>query len=158
MQQNPPCELSSCFSTVWLYLLVPKSGDSLKEQTEKILPDKLLFKKKRKKEKSIPNTLEFKAKYIKRRRLKKVEYKYILGKSMPPKTNLSLFLIITSKNYIFHLKNVMKSAEPWCLAGKCPRVLVLIKILNSTQTFLLPSDVVVVPLQKHFLLTRWQSC
>ena len=35
MQQNPPAELSGCFSTVWLFLLVAKSGDSLKEQTEK---------------------------------------------------------------------------------------------------------------------------
>ena len=33
--QNPPCELSGCFSTVLLFLLAPKSGDSLKEQTEK---------------------------------------------------------------------------------------------------------------------------
>ena len=42
--------------------------------------------------------LEFKAKYIKRRRvngcsfIKKKEYKCISGKSMPPYTNLSLFL------------------------------------------------------------------
>ena len=56
MQQNLPCELSGCFSTV-LFLLVPKSGDSLKEQTEKT--DKV---------NSIPGTLEFKAKCIKRRR------------------------------------------------------------------------------------------
>ena len=35
MQENPPCELSGCFSTVLLFLLIPKSGDSLKEQTEK---------------------------------------------------------------------------------------------------------------------------
>ena len=52
MQQNPPCELSGCFSTVSLFLLAPKYGDSLKEETEK----------------SIPGTLKFKAKYIKRRR------------------------------------------------------------------------------------------
>ena len=35
MQQNPLCELLGCFSTVLVFLLVPKSGDSLKEQTEK---------------------------------------------------------------------------------------------------------------------------
>ena len=32
--------------------------------------------------------------------IKNKEYKCILGKSMPPYTNLSLFLIISSKNYI----------------------------------------------------------
>ena len=43
-----------------------------------------------KKEKPIPGTLEFKAKYIKRRRgngcnfIKNKEYKYVLGKSIPP--------------------------------------------------------------------------
>ena len=56
MQKNLPCELPGCFSTVLLFLLIPKSGDSLKEQREK------------KKEKSIPGTLEFEAKYIKKRR------------------------------------------------------------------------------------------
>ena len=37
MQQNPSCELSSCFSTVllFLFLLVPKSIVSFKEKTEK---------------------------------------------------------------------------------------------------------------------------
>ena len=35
IQQNPPCDLSGCFSTVLFFLLVPNSGDSLKEQTEK---------------------------------------------------------------------------------------------------------------------------
>ena len=35
MQQNPRCELSGCFSTVLLFLLVPKSIDFLKEKTEK---------------------------------------------------------------------------------------------------------------------------
>ena len=31
MQQNPPCELSGCFSTVSFSQVIPKSGDSLKE-------------------------------------------------------------------------------------------------------------------------------
>ena len=39
-----------------------------------------------------------------------MEYKYILDKSMLPYTNLSLFLIMSSKNYIFHPKTLMKSA------------------------------------------------
>ena len=60
MRQKPICELSGCFPTVWLFLLVPKSGDSLKEQTEKTD----FFKK----EKSALGTLKFKARYIKRRR------------------------------------------------------------------------------------------
>ena len=58
MQQNPPCELSGCFSTVWLFLLVPKSGNSLKEQTEKNNQVNSFFLKIKKK--SIPGTLEFK--------------------------------------------------------------------------------------------------
>ena len=41
---------------------------------------------------------------------KNKEYKYVLGKSMPPYTNLSLFLIISSKNYISHANILMKSA------------------------------------------------
>ena len=53
---------------------------------------------------------------IKRRRgngcnfIKNKEYKYILGKSMPPDANLSLFLIISSKNNISHSKFLTKSA------------------------------------------------
>ena len=35
MQQNPPCELLGRFTTVLLFVVVPKSDDSLKEQTEK---------------------------------------------------------------------------------------------------------------------------
>ena len=45
--QSSLCELSSCFCTVLLFLLVPKSIDSLKEKTKK--PDKVnSFFKKRK--------------------------------------------------------------------------------------------------------------
>ena len=45
--QNPLCDLSGCFSTVLLFLLVPKSIGSLKEKTKK--PDKVnSFFKKRK--------------------------------------------------------------------------------------------------------------
>ena len=77
--QSPLCELSGCFSTVLLFLIVPKSIDSLKEKTEK--PDKVnsFFKK----EKTISGSLEFKAKCIKRRRvnrcnfIKNKEYKCI---------------------------------------------------------------------------------
>ena len=38
--------------------------------------------------------------------------------------------------------------QSWYLSGKCPRVLVLKKIVNSTQTFPLAFDVTVVPLHK----------
>ena len=38
------------------------------------------------------------------------EYKCILDKSMPPYTNLSLFLIISSKNYISDPKILTKGA------------------------------------------------
>ena len=104
-QQNPPCQLSGVFSTVLSFLLVPRSSDSLKEQTEKT--DKV---------NSFPGTLEFKAKYIKRRRghgcnfIKRENYKYILSKSMPPFTNLSSFLIISTKNCISYPIILMKSA------------------------------------------------
>ena len=59
--QNPPCELSGCFSTVLFFPLVPKSIDSLKEKTEKSDKANSFFFKK---EKPIPFTLEFKAKNI----------------------------------------------------------------------------------------------
>ena len=100
MQQNPPCEISGCFSKVLLFLLVPKSGNPLKEQTETTDKVNSFFLEK---EKSILGTLQFKVKYIKTRRghgcnfIKKEEYKYILAKSMPPFTNVSLFLMISPK-------------------------------------------------------------
>ena len=63
MQENSPCELSRCFSTVLFFLPVPKCGDSLKEQTEKNPISYTLFFKK----KTIPGTLEL----IKREKRKK---------------------------------------------------------------------------------------
>ena len=42
--------------------------------------------------------------------------------------------------------------QPWYLSGKCPRVLILKKIVNSTQTFPLACNVAVVPLHKLFSL------
>ena len=86
MQQNQPHKLSGCFSTVLLFLLAIKSIDSLKEKQKKPIRLTPFLKK----EKPITGTLEFKAKYDKRRRgsrcnfIKKKEYKYVLGKSMPP--------------------------------------------------------------------------
>ena len=47
MQQNPPYELSGVFSAVLLFLLVPKSGNSLKEQTEKTDKVNSFFKKRK---------------------------------------------------------------------------------------------------------------
>ena len=135
-----------------MFLLVPKSGDSLKEQTEKTDKINSFFYKK---EKSIVDTLEFKAKYIKRRKkprcnlIKKEEYKYILGKSMSHYTNLSLFLIISSTNYISHPKKLIneKCSNHGVWQESVPR-------LDSTQTFLLSYDAVVVPLRKLFSLIR----
>ena len=66
---------------------------------------------------SIPDTLELKAKYIRRKRrgngcyfIKKEEYKYTLGKIIPPYTKLSLLLTISSKNYNSYPKISTKSA------------------------------------------------
>ena len=65
---------------------------------------------------SVPDTLELKAKYIKIRRghgcyfIKKEEYKYTLGKSIPPYTKLSLLLTISPKNYNSYPKISTKSA------------------------------------------------
>ena len=87
-----------CFSTALLFLLVPKSDDSLKERKEKSDKVNSILKK------SIPDTLELKAKYIKRRRrhgcnsIKREKYKYILGKSIPSYTKMFLFSTIGSKN------------------------------------------------------------
>ena len=105
---------------------------------------------------SIPDTLELKAKYIKRRRghgcyfIKKEEYKYTLGKSIPPYTKLSLLLTISSKNY-----NSYPAQQPWHLTGKCPMVIVFKKIVNLIHIFLLPCDVVVVLLHKLLSFIRW---
>ena len=46
-----PGELSGCFSTVLLFLLVPKSIDSLKEKTEKTGKVNSFFKKRKTKSK-----------------------------------------------------------------------------------------------------------
>ena len=63
MQQNPPCELPGCFSTTLLFLIVPKFGESFKEQTEKTDKVNFFFK-----ERKFDSTYaKFKAKYIKRR-------------------------------------------------------------------------------------------
>ena len=64
---------------------------------------------------SIPDTLELKAKYIRRRGhgfdlIKKEQYKYTLGKIIPPYTKLSLFLTVSSKNYNSYTKISTKSA------------------------------------------------
>ena len=44
---------------------------------------------------------------------------------MPPCTNLSSFLIISSKNYVSYPKILMKSAVAVIFGRKCRRVLVL---------------------------------
>ena len=83
---NPTCDFSGWFSRVLLFLLAPKSGDSFKEQSEKTDKVNSIFLKK----KRVPDTLGFKAKSIKSRIehgcsfIKKEEYKYIFGRSIPP--------------------------------------------------------------------------
>ena len=47
MQQNPPCELPGWFSTTLLFLIVPKFGESLKEQTEKTDKVNFFFKERK---------------------------------------------------------------------------------------------------------------
>ena len=42
--------------------------------------------------------------------------------------------------------------QSWSLAGKCPRIHVLKKIVNSTQIFLLACDVAVAPVHNLFFL------
>ena len=110
---------------------------------------------------SIPDTLELKAKYIKRRRghgcyfIKKEEYKYTLGKSIPPYTKLSLLLKINSKNYNSYQKISTKSAATMAFGRKVSEGYNCKKIVNSIHTFLLPCDVVVVLLHKPLSFIRW---
>ena len=88
--KNPPYELSSCFSAVLFVILVPKSGYTLKEQTEQIDKVNIVFLI------IIPYTLESKTKCTKGKRgnacnfIKKEGNQYILGKS---KTTLHKILV-----------------------------------------------------------------
>ena len=65
---------------------------------------------------SIPDTLELKSNHVKRRRghwcnfIKKKEFKYTSGKSIPINIKLSLLLTIDSKNYNSYPKISTKSA------------------------------------------------
>ena len=47
MLQNQLCDISGRFSTVLLFLLVPKSSDSLKEQTEQTVKVNAVFLKRK---------------------------------------------------------------------------------------------------------------
>ena len=137
MQQNPPCELSSCFSTVLLFLLVPKSVGSLKQQTEKIDKVNSVFLKRKinSRHAGIQSKIYKKKKKTCMYFTKKQEYKYILGKSRRACTNISLFLIISSKIYISYPKILMKSAATVVFCTKCPRVIVLKKMVNQLNLF-----------------------
>ena len=101
---------------------------------------------------SIPDTLELKANHIKRRRgggcnfIKKEEYKYTLGKSLPPYTKLSLLLTIGSKNYNFY-PNISTKSEASVAFGR--------KVNFSIHNFLLPCHAVVVLLHKLLSFVRW---
>ena len=59
MQQNPPSEVSCCFSTVLLFLLVPKYGDPLEKKKHKKATRQTPFLQK---EKSIPNSKQINSK------------------------------------------------------------------------------------------------
>ena len=99
---------SLVFWTVLIFLLVPKSIDYLKKKKS----DKVNSFFKKRKTNSRHAGIQSKI-YQKKKSewiIKKKEYKCILGKSMPPYTNLSLFLIISSKIYISHPKILTKSA------------------------------------------------
>ena len=66
---------------------------------------------------------------------KKEEYKYILDKSMPPYTNISLFLIISSKTYISYSKFLMKSAATVVFGRKVSWGSSFKKDIESNSTF-----------------------
>ena len=72
---------------------------------------------------------------------------------MPHYANLSFFFNNKLQKLHFPPKYFNEKCSRY-LAGKCIRVLVLKKIVNSTQTFLLPFDVVLEPLHKLFALIR----
>ena len=86
--------------------------------------------------------------------IKNKEYKRILGKSMPPYLNLSLFLIISSKNYISDPKILIKGAATVVFIRKVAQGSSFKKIVNSTHTFALACDVAVVLLHKLFSVIR----
>ena len=72
---------------------------------------------------SFPDMMELKVKCIKRRGYgcyftKKEEYKYTLGKSIPPCTKFSLLLIISSKNYNSYTKISIKGVATMIFGRK----------------------------------------
>ena len=86
--------------------------------------------------------------------IKNKEYKCISGKSMPPYTNLFLFLTISTKNYISDPKISTKGAATVVFVRKVAQCSSLKKIVNSTHTFAFACDVAVVPLHKLFSVIR----
>ena len=83
---------------------------------------------------------------------KNKEYKCILGKSIPPCTNLSLVLIISSKNYISDPKVLTKGVATMVFVRKVAQGSSFKKDSHSTHTFAFACDAVVVPLHKLFSL------
>ena len=73
---------------------------------------------------------------------------------MPPNKNLSSFLIISSKNYVSYPKLLMKTAATMVFGREVSQGSSFKKIVNSTQTFLLPCNDVVVLLHNLFSLIR----
>ena len=58
------------------------------------------------------------------------------------------------KSFLIFNNHLQKVQQPQYFSGKCPRVLILKKLVYSTRTFLLACDVVVVPLHKLFSVIR----
>ena len=137
MQQNPPCELSSCFSTVLLFLLVPKSVGSLKQQTEKIDKVNSVFLKRKinSRHTGIQSKIYKKKKKTCMYFIKKQEYKYILGKCRRPCTNISLFFNNQLQNLHLLPKNINEKCSNCGILHKVSQVIVLKKIVNQLNLF-----------------------
>ena len=86
--------------------------------------------------------------------MKNKEYKCILGKSRSTYINLSLSLIISSKNYISNPKILTKGGATVVFVRKVAQASSLKKIANWTHTFAFACDVAVVPLHKLFSFIR----
>ena len=102
-QQNSPCQLSVCFSVVWLFLLAQNCSNSLKRQAENTGNINSLKKKKEKKN-------QFQASCNSKQNISKEKERMdvissrkrniiiCLAKACHPTKNFPYFLIISSKN------------------------------------------------------------
>ena len=86
--------------------------------------------------------------------MKNKEYKCILGKSIPPNTNLSLFLMISSKNYISDPNILTKGAATVEFVRKVAQGSSFKKDSQFNSHFAFACNVAVVLLHKIFSLIR----